>query len=124
MRYYNDRTVYERFNNPFTVECGSPFLNLLPMIVDDSPPPKKIYRYTTDTIPASIYFASVKYISNFTTSFDYTNVIVLASDDTNTPHTIMRYNPGSFRRKTGYYFRLHDGIRCYKKRVILLQMFY
>ena len=32
---YNNRTVYDCFNNPFTDECGTPDLNLSPITIDD-----------------------------------------------------------------------------------------
>ena len=31
---YNNRTVYDCFNNPFTAEFGSPTLNLPPITID------------------------------------------------------------------------------------------
>ena len=36
---YNNRTVYECFNNPFTSDCGSPAMHLPPITIDDRPPP-------------------------------------------------------------------------------------
>ena len=41
MREYNNRTVYECFNNPFPYVCGSPALNLPPINIDDRPQPDK-----------------------------------------------------------------------------------
>ena len=35
MRYYNDRTVYDWFNNNFSVDCGIPDLNTPPIAIDD-----------------------------------------------------------------------------------------
>ena len=40
MRDYNNRTVYDCFNNPFPVGCGITYLNLLPMPIDGSIPKK------------------------------------------------------------------------------------
>ena len=36
---YNNRTVYDCFNNPFTADCGSPAMHLPPITIDDRPPP-------------------------------------------------------------------------------------
>ena len=36
---YNNRTVYECFNNPFTADCGSPAMNLPIITIYDRPPP-------------------------------------------------------------------------------------
>ena len=41
MRDYNDRTVYDCFDNPFPFYCGSPYLNLPLMPTDDSSKPSK-----------------------------------------------------------------------------------
>ena len=35
---YNNRTVYDFFNNPFTADCGSPAMNLPPITIDDRTP--------------------------------------------------------------------------------------
>ena len=57
-REYNDRTVYDCFNNYFTADCGSPDLNLHPITIDDRPRPHKRSRYTSDMIPDNISVAS------------------------------------------------------------------
>ena len=36
---YNNRKVYDCFNNPFTDDCGSPAMYLPPITIDDRPPP-------------------------------------------------------------------------------------
>ena len=36
---YNNRTVYDCFNNPFTDDCGSPAMHLPPITFDYRPPP-------------------------------------------------------------------------------------
>ena len=38
---YNNRTVYDCFNNIFTFYGHNPYFNLLPMPIDDSPRPKQ-----------------------------------------------------------------------------------
>ena len=35
---YNNRTVYDCFNNTFTADCGSPDMHLPPITIDDKPP--------------------------------------------------------------------------------------
>ena len=36
MREYTDRTVYDWFNNPFSGDCGSQYLNIPHITIDDS----------------------------------------------------------------------------------------
>ena len=36
---YNNRTIYDCFNNLFTVDFGSPAMHLPPITIDDIPPP-------------------------------------------------------------------------------------
>ena len=44
-REYNDRTVYDRYNDNFSVDCDIPDLNLPPIPIDYPPPPQnKISR--------------------------------------------------------------------------------
>ena len=38
---FNNRTVYDCFNNPFTADCGSTDMHLPPITIDDRPPPHK-----------------------------------------------------------------------------------
>ena len=42
---YNNRTVYECFNDPFTSDFGIPDMHLPPITIDDRPHPHKISRY-------------------------------------------------------------------------------
>ena len=37
---YNNRTVYDCFNNPFTADCGIPAMHISPITIDDRPPPR------------------------------------------------------------------------------------
>ena len=39
---YNNRTIYDCFNNLFTVDFGSPAMHLPPITIDDIPPPPRI----------------------------------------------------------------------------------
>ena len=55
---YNDRTVYDCFNNSFLCDGGIPDL-ILPLItIDDSPRPNKRYPYNYDLLTATIYVTS------------------------------------------------------------------
>ena len=36
---YNNRAVYDCFNNPFTADCGNLAMYLPPIIIDNNPPP-------------------------------------------------------------------------------------
>ena len=67
---YNNRTVYDCFNNPFTADCGSPAMNLPPITIDDRPPPPKRSRYAPNLLPATIYVASEKSVSTLTSPCD------------------------------------------------------
>ena len=90
---YNNRTVYDCFNNIFTFYGGNPDLNLPPMPIDDSPRAEQKSRYTSDPLPAAISVASGKSGSKLTTTSESPNVIFLYYNDDNTRHTIMIYNP-------------------------------
>ena len=61
--------VYELFNNNTPVDYSSPYLNITPMPIDDSPRPNKRYQYTSDPLPDSIYVTSGKFVINLTTNF-------------------------------------------------------
>ena len=55
---YNNRKVYDYFNNPFTAYFGTPSLNLPPITIDYIPQPHKRARYNPTLIPAVISVAS------------------------------------------------------------------
>ena len=69
---YNNRTIYECFNNTFTSNFGSPVLNLPPINIDDIPLPHKISLYNPDMLPNSISVASENSVSTLTTPYDST----------------------------------------------------
>ena len=98
---YNSKTVYECLNNTFPVDGVRSDFNLPHITIDDSPRLNKRYRYTSDTIPAAISVTSGNYGIMLTTPSDSPKVIVLDSDDTNTHHNIMNYNPCCARSKRG-----------------------
>ena len=61
---YNNRSVYDFFNNTFTDEFGSRDLNITPINFDDRPLLHKRSRYIPDLIP---YYISVASESSFST---------------------------------------------------------
>ena len=83
---YNNRTVYECFNNPFPADCAIPALNLPPITIDDRPRLHKISRYTPDLLPSAISVASENCDSNFTTPSNYPLLLILRSDCPNPPN--------------------------------------
>ena len=87
-REYNNRTVYDRLNTPFTDDFGSPALNLPPIIIDDRPLPYKRAWYTPDLLPTSISVASENYFSNLTTPSGSPDL--LPFDDLNPLHVMKR----------------------------------
>ena len=65
---YNNRTVYDCFNNPFTADCGSPAMHVTPITIDDRPPPlHKRAQYAPYLIPAAISVASENSVNTLTT---------------------------------------------------------
>ena len=113
-REYNDRTVYECFNNPFSFYCDIPDLILSPMPIDDSPCPKKRARYTPDPLPVAISVASGNSVSTLATLSDSPQDIILTCDAPNTDYIIMIDKHDCGKIKIGYCVRRHDGIRCHK----------
>ena len=54
---YNNRTVYDWFNNPFPVDGVSPSLNIPPIPIGDITRLNKISQYSFDPLPYAIYVA-------------------------------------------------------------------
>ena len=88
---YNNSTVYDCFDNPFTDEFGSPSFNLPPVTVNDIPLPHKRSQYTLDMLPATISVISVDSVSNFITLSYLPDL--LPSDGHNTLHVMNKYVP-------------------------------
>ena len=88
---YNNRTVYDCFNNPFPADCGSPDLNLPSINIDGILHPHKIARYTPDLPPAAISVASEIFLCTLTTPSDSPGLLILTSDDTNRTHATKKY---------------------------------
>ena len=101
-REYNNRTVHDCFNDPFTFYGIIPPLNLPPIPIDDSPHSNKRSRYTSATSPAAIYVTSGKSNIKCTTPSDHQKVLLLSYDDPDTQHTIMSDNTCSGRTTRGY----------------------
>ena len=99
---YNNRTVYDCFNSSFTADFGSPFLNLLPINIDDIPLLYKRARCTPDLIPVFYSVASENSVSTLTTPSDSEQLFHLPSDDTNYPHAIIKDEPYSVSMRRVY----------------------
>ena len=89
MREYNDRTFYYIFNNNFPVDVVSQDLNPPPIRIWDSTHQNKISRYNFNLLPDAISVTSRNSVSMLTTPYDYPNVLVLNSNNSDTKHTIM-----------------------------------
>ena len=74
---YNNRTVYDCSNNPFTADFGSQVLYLPPITIYDIPCPHKIAQYNPDLIPAAISVASENSVSTLTTPSNSPNISFL-----------------------------------------------
>ena len=87
---YNNRMLYDCFNNTFPDDCGSPVLNIPPIIIDGRPHQDKRARYSPDLLPAAIYVASENHVSTLTIPSDPPQVLVLTSDDPNHRHAMKK----------------------------------
>ena len=103
---YNNRTVYECFNNHFTYEFGSPYLNLTLITIDDRPLLHKKSHYTPSLLTDAIYVASENYVSTLTTPSDSPDL--LPSDYPDTLLVMKKYVPFLGRVHRGYCCRKHD----------------
>ena len=106
MKEYNNRTVYELFNNPFTYYFGRPALNIPPITIYDRPILHKRSCCTPYLTPATIYVASENSVSTLTTPSDSTKIPLLTSDYPNHYHTMNKDETYHGRIKIGY---------CYSK---------
>ena len=97
---YNNRTVYDWFNNTFTVDCGNLALYLPPITIGGRPSPQKRSQYAPDLLPDAISVASEYYVITLTTPSDFPDL--LPTDDTNTFHVVKKYMPLRFRLNVGY----------------------
>ena len=97
---YNNRTVYDCFNNPFTYDFGSPTMHIPPINIDDRPPPPCIEDPNITHICSPL-----QYISTLNTPYDSQDI--LPTDDPNTLHIMKKYVPLKGRVNIGYYYRKH-----------------
>ena len=109
---YNNRTVYDCFNNPFTADFGSPYLHPPPITIDDRPCPHKRARNAPNLLPDSISVASENYGSTLTTPYDLPDI--LPYGDPNTLHVMNKYVSLKCRFNIGYCCKKHGRIICYK----------
>ena len=114
-REYNDRTVYDCFNNPFSVDSGTPDLNLPPIPIYYSSCLNKRARYTSGPFPDAIYVASGNYVRDLITPTNSVQMFEPIYDDHDANHTIMSENPFRAREKRGYCSRFH-GAFCGKEK--------
>ena len=114
MRGYNDRIVFDCFNDPFPNKCGISALNLPPVTIDDSPHPKKTSHYTSGPLLATIYVASKNSVGTLTSPCESPTLHFFGSKTPATDHNMMKDEKFCETRQRGYCDRRHDGIRCYK----------
>ena len=88
---YNNRTVYDCFNNPFTSDCGSRAMHITCITIDNRPPPQNRSRYSPDMLPPAIYVASENSVSTLTTPSD--SPYIFPTDDPNNLHVLKKDGP-------------------------------
>ena len=111
---YNNRTVYQCLNNPFTADCGSLAMHLPPITIDDRPPPHKRARYDPNLHPATISVASENSVSTLTTTSDLPDI--LPTDVQKAIHVLKKGMPVNGHVQRGYCCRKHGQIIYYKKK--------
>ena len=117
---YNNRTVYDCFNNLFTDEFNSLYFNLPPITFDNRPHWHKIAWYPWDILLVVISVVSENPFRTLTTYSDYLDL--LPYDDRNTLHVMKMNVPVQFRVCRGYCCKKHDKKKLQKDQVILLHM--
>ena len=110
---YNNRTDYDCFNNPFTVDFGIPDMHLPPITIDDRPPLPKRARYAPNLLPATISVASENPVSTLTTPSDLPDILTTVGQKIF--HVLKKGLSVNVRVHRGYCCRKHGRIRCYKK---------
>ena len=109
MEKYNYRKCYGYLNIPLSVYCGSPYLNLPHIQIDDSTRPIKSARYNSDTLPYAISVTYENYVIALNNPSYHPQLIEPNYNDTDTLHMIMSDNACSVMTRRGYCFRFHDG---------------
>ena len=105
---YNNRTVYECFNNSFIDDSGSPYFYLTPITIADRSIRNLISHYNSDLLPYTISVASENSVSTLTTPSDYPKLLLLTSDDPKHLHAMKKDENYHGRIKRGYCYRKHD----------------
>ena len=97
---YNNRKVYDCFNEPFMDDFFSLALNLLPITIDDRPHRHNRAQYTPYLLPPAISVASENFVNTFTIPSDSPQTLLLTSYDHNLPHEMNIYKlyPGRLKR--------------------------
>ena len=88
---YNNRNIYDCFDNTFEDYFDSPALHLPPITIDDRHSLHKRSRYKPDLIPAAIFVASENVVSILIDPYYLPQLILLPSYDPNPPHAIKKY---------------------------------
>ena len=114
---YNNRTVYDCFNSPFTYDFVRPYLNLPPITFDNRPHPHKRVCYTPDLLLADIFVASENTFSTLITPYDSPDL--LPSDDTNNLHVMKIDVPVLGKVHRGYCCRKQDKNDATKRQVYI-----
>ena len=106
---YNDRMIYDWFNNPFPDDFSSSDLNPHTIPIYDSPLPDKISEYTPDLSLSDISVAPESFLCILITPYDYSQVLVLNYDYPNHHHEMNKDNPVHVRLKRVYFSSRPDG---------------
>ena len=102
---YNNRTVYECFNNPFTADFVSPVFNIPPITIDNRTNLQKIYHYTPNMIPDVISVAYENSVGTLINFSDSPRIFLLPSDNTYPPHAMKKDDNYRVKMTIGYCFR-------------------
>ena len=86
---YNNRMVYDYYNNLFLADFGSPDLNISPITIDDSNHPDKRSLYIPGLLSAAIFVAYKNSVSTLTNPSSLPQLLILTSDYPN-PHHAMK----------------------------------
>ena len=114
MTEYNDRKVFDYFNNISPDNCDTQDLNIPHMAFDYSPRPPKIPCNTFDMLPATISAASKNSLSTLTSPCDSPTLHLPSSGGPITYHNSMTNTKGWKTQQRGYCARRHGEIICNK----------
>ena len=86
---YNNKTVYDYFNNPFTDYFGRTDLNLPPITIEDRTHPHKRAYHTPSILLVPISVSSENSVSTLTNLSEYAQLFILPTNDPKNIHAIM-----------------------------------